>query len=257
MMTASPSSSFAASYDLSGQVALITGASGGIGTAIAELFAERGCRLVLVDRSPAGAALARRLGPQHIHLTADASHEASVCAAVAQAVAEAGRIDILVNNAGIALLAAAEDTTAAAWDQVMDVNLRGCFLYAREAGRHMLARGYGRIINMASQAATVGLDRHLAYCTSKAGLLGMTRVLALEWSPHGITTNAISPTVVETELGRRAWAGQVGDDFRKKIPTGRFAQPFEVAQATLYLASGAAGMLNGVNLAIDGGYTVI
>ena len=196
------STPFAAAYDLTGQVALLTGASGGIGTAVAELFAERGCRLVLVDRNPAGAALAARLGPQHIHLTADASDEVSVCAAVAQAIARTGRIDILVNNAGIALLAKAEDTTSAQWDQVMDVNLRGCFLYAREVGRHMLLRGYGRIINMASQAATVGLEQHLAYCTSKAGLLGMTRVLALEWSGHGITTNAISPTVVETELGR-------------------------------------------------------
>ena len=121
----------------------------------------------------------------------------------------------------------------------------------------MLVRGYGRIINMASQAATVGLEQHLAYCTSKAGLLGMTRVLALEWSGHGITTNAISPTVVETELGRKAWAGEIGVAFKKKIPTGRFAQPEEVAQATLYLASGAAGMLNGMNLALDGGYTAI
>lgn len=249
--------SFTAAYDLTGQVALLTGASGGIGTAVAELFAERGCRLVLVDRNPAGAALAARLGPQHIHLTANASDEASVCAAVAQAIAQTGRIDILVNNAGIALLAKAEDTTAAQWDQVMDINLRGCFLYAREVGRHMLVRGYGRIINMASQAATVGLDQHLAYCTSKAGLLGMTRVLALEWSAHGITTNAISPTVVETELGRKAWAGEAGVAFKKKIPTGRFAQPEEVAQATLYLASGAAGMLSGMNLALDGGYTAI
>lgn len=251
------STPFAAAYDLTGQVALLTGASGGIGTAVAELFAERGCRLVLVDRNPAGAALAARLGPQHIHLTADASDEVSVCAAVAQAIARTGRIDILVNNAGIALLAKAEDTTSAQWDQVMDVNLRGCFLYAREVGRHMLLRGYGRIINMASQAATVGLEQHLAYCTSKAGLLGMTRVLALEWSGHGITTNAISPTVVETELGRKAWAGEIGVAFKKKIPTGRFAQPEEVAQATLYLASGAAGMLNGMNLALDGGYTAI
>lgn len=251
------SPSFTAAYDLTGQVALLTGASGGIGTAVAELFAERGCRLVLVDRNPAGAALAARLGPQHIHLTADASDEASVCAAVAQAIAQTGRIDILVNNAGIALLAKAEDTTAAQWDQVMDINLRGCFLYAREVGRHMLVRGYGRIVNMASQAATVGLEQHLAYCTSKAGLLGMTRVLALEWSAHGITTNAISPTVVETELGRKAWAGEAGVAFKKKIPTGRFAQPEEVAQATLYLASGAAGMLSGMNLALDGGYTAI
>ena len=110
---------------------------------------------------------------------------------------------------------------------------------------------------MASQAASVALDQHIAYCASKAALLGMTRVLALEWSGRGITTNAISPTVVETDLARRAWAGEVGAAFKRKIPTGRFAQPEEIAHAALYLVSGAAGMLSGADVAVDGGYTIM
>jgi 2-deoxy-D-gluconate 3-dehydrogenase len=102
----------------------------------------------------------------------------------------------------------------------------------------------------------VALDRHLAYCTSQAGIVAMTKVMAAEWARHGITVNAISPTVVETELGRQAWAGEVGVAMKRRIPTGRFAQPEEIAMVAVYLASGAAGMITGENLVIDGGYTI-
>lgn len=244
-------------YDLNGQVALITGAAGGIGMAIARLFCARGCRLALVDRSQAVLDMAAALGAQHLGYVSDVTDEAAVRDVVRDTVAKTGRIDILLNNAGVGLLAKAEDMPSEIWDATMAINLRGPFLYAREVGRHMLERGYGRIVNMASQAATVALDQHLAYCASKAALLGMTRVLALEWSGRGVTANAISPTVVETDLGRRAWAGAVGANFRKKIPTGRFAQPQEIAHAALYLVSGAAGMLSGADIAIDGGYTIV
>jgi 2-deoxy-D-gluconate 3-dehydrogenase len=221
------------------------------------LFAERGARLALVDRDDAVRGAASKLGSKHLGYVADVTDEAAAIATVAQLVADAGRVDILINNAGIAKLARAEETAAAMWDETMAVNLRGTFLWAREAGKAMLAAGRGgRIVNMASQAAVVGLEGHLAYCASKAGLLGMTRVLALEWGPHGITCNAILPTVVETELGRQVWAGAAGAAFKRKIPTGRFAQPEEIAMAALYLASGAAGMVNGAELLVDGGYTV-
>lgn len=249
--------SFESVYDLSGQVALITGAAGGIGMAIAGLFAARGCRIVLVDRSDAVHAAAASLGAGHLGYASDVTSESAVKQVVADAIAKTGRIDILVNNAGVGLLAKAEEMPAEMWDTTMAINLRGPFLYAREVGRHMLERGYGRIVNMASQAAAVALDQHLAYCASKAALLGMTRVLALEWSGRGVTANAISPTVVETELGRRAWAGEVGVEFKKKIPTGRFAQPEEIAHTALYLVSGASGMLSGADIAVDGGYTIM
>ena len=242
-------------FDLGGQVALITGGATGIGKAIAELFAERGATLVLVDRSESVHEVARAFGPDHLAWVADVTDEAAAEKLVAATAEKLGRIDILLNNAGIGPLAKAEETSSELWDTTMAVNLRGPFLYAREVGKRMIAQGGGRIVNLASQAALVALDRHLAYCTSKAGILGMTRVLAMEWGPHGITVNAISPTVTETELGRSGWAGEVGVAFRKKIPTGRFAQPEEIALAALYLASGAAGMINGENLVVDGGYT--
>jgi D-threitol dehydrogenase (NAD+) len=247
--------SFAKAFDLSGQVALITGGASGIGKSIATLFAERGATLVLVDRSQTVHEVARSCGPLHLAWVADVADESAATSVVAASVEKLGRIDILVNNAGIGPLAKAEDTSAELWEMTMAVNLRGPFLYAREVGRQMIKQGGGRIINLASQAALVALDRHLAYCASKAGLLGMTRVLALEWAAYGITANAISPTVVETELGRSGWAGEIGVAFKKKVPTGRFAQPEEIALAALYLASGAAAMINGENLVIDGGYT--
>ena len=121
----------------------------------------------------------------------------------------------------------------------------------------MIEQSYGRIVNLASQASVVALDRHVAYCASKAAVVGMTKVLAAEWAAHGVTVNAVSPTVVETELGRKAWAGEVGDRMRERIPTGRFAQPREVASLIGYLAGESAGMITGENVVIDGGYSVI
>ncbi|MGY0197432.1 GolD/DthD family dehydrogenase [Leptothrix sp. BB-4] len=243
-------------FDFSGQVVLVTGGASGIGLAIAQQFAAGGGRLVLVDRDERVFGVAAGLGEAHLGLHADVSDEAQVVRVVDEAFERCGRIDVLVNNAGIGPLAPSEDTSCALWDLTMAVNLRGPFLFSREVGRHMLAAGRGRIVNLASQAALVSLDGHLAYCASKAGVLGMTRVLAAEWGPKGITTNAVSPTVVNTDLGARgSWAGEKGEAFRRKIPVGRFAEPDEIALAVLYLASAAAAMVNGENLVVDGGYT--
>ena len=248
--------SFDRAFDLGGQVALITGGASGIGKCIADLFAERGATLVLVDRDESVHETARSLGSQHLAWVADVTEESTTQKVVAESAEKLGRIDILINNAGIGPLDKAEDTSTELWDMTMAVNLRGKFLYAREVGKQMIKQGGGRIVNLASQAALVALDRHLAYCASKAGVLGMTNVLAMEWGPKGITVNSISPTVVETDLGARgSWSGEVGAAFKKKIPTGRFAQPEEIAFAALYLVSGVAGMINGENLVVDGGYT--
>ena len=241
---------------LTGLTALVTGGASGIGFAIATAFAESGARVALVDRDPTVEAAARTLGPDHIGLVVDVTAEGAPRHTVDDVVERLGRLDILVNNAGIARLAPAAEANRADWDLTLAVNLTAPFLFAQAAGVHMMARGSGRIINMASQAASVALQSHVAYCTSKAAIVGMTKVMALEWGPHGITVNAISPTVVETELGRRAWAGEVGEAMKRLIPSRRFAQPEEVAMAALYLASPAAAMVNGADFAIDGGYTI-
>lgn len=247
---------YARAFSLDGLTALVTGGASGIGFAIASAFAARGARVALVDRDLGTAEVASRLGAQHIGLTVDVTKEDAPRRAVDEVAACFGGLDILVNNAGIARLAPASEATRADWDFTMAVNLTAPFLFAQAASTHMVPRGWGRIINMASQAASVALQSHVAYCTSKAALVGMTKVLALEWGPHGVTVNAISPTVVETDLGRKAWAGEVGDAMRQLIPSRRFAQPDEVAMAALYLASPAAAMVNGADLAIDGGYTI-
>ena len=127
---------------------------------------------------------------------------------------------------------------------------------AQFVGREMIKGKGGKIINLASQAGVVGLDKHVAYCTSKAGIIGMTKVLALEWAEFHINVNSISPTVVLTELGKKAWAGEVGEAMKKKIPVGRFAFPEEIAAVALFLASDAAAMITGENIVIDGGFTI-
>jgi len=121
----------------------------------------------------------------------------------------------------------------------------------------MLEGGYGRIVNLASQAAVVGLEGHAAYCASKAGVLGLTRVLSMEWAGRGVTVNAVSPTVVETPLGKEIWAGEKGEKAKAAIPVGRFATPEEVASLIAYLCSDVAGMITGDNVLIDGGYTSV
>ncbi|PAU76784.1 GolD/DthD family dehydrogenase [Halomonas salipaludis] len=244
-------------FDFAGQVVLITGAANGIGKSLAERFAASGARLVLVDRSESLHELAAALPGEALVAVHDVADEAAVMASVAEACRHFGGIDVLVNNAGIGPLDAAEAMSSELWDQTQAVNLRGVFLFCREVGKAMLARGAGRIVNLASQAASVGLDGHLAYCTSKAGVLGLTRTLALEWGPRGITVNAVSPTVVETELGRYGWAGEKGERMKALIPTRRFAQPEEIAAAVMYLAAREAAMVNGADLRIDGGYTAI
>jgi NAD(P)-dependent dehydrogenase (short-subunit alcohol dehydrogenase family) len=245
------------SFRLDGRVALITGAVSGIGRATAEVFAERGARVVVADLDAAASrAGAQSLGGGAIGVRCDVADAVSVQAAVDEAVTAAGTIDILVNCAGIAALAPAEELTAQAWDRTMAVNLTGTFTTSQIVGRVMLEAGAGTIINLASQAATVALHEHAAYCASKAGVLALTRVLASEWGGRGITVNAISPTVVLTDLGRSAWSGPKGDAVKAQIPTGRFALPREIAGAAVFLASGAARMVNGADLVVDGGYTI-
>lgn len=239
---------------LSGRTAVITGAAGGIGIAMAEAFAAAGARLALIDIADCGAQ-ARALGPDHRAYRLDLMDPAAIRATVARIGEEAG-IDILVNNAGLGIVARAEDQAVEDWDRTQAINLRAPWLMAAAALPFLKRSGRGRIVNMASQAGVIGILEHAAYGASKAGLIGLTKVLALEWAPHGITVNAISPTVVETPMALVGWSGEKGEQARREIPVGRFARPTEVAAAAVFLASEAAAMITGENLMIDGGYTI-
>ncbi|WP_281351115.1 GolD/DthD family dehydrogenase [Microlunatus speluncae] len=248
---------------LTGRVAFVTGGASGIGRAIAERYQASGATVVLLDRDhDAATAVAVELNaaaedrPDLLPIACDVTATESVVAAVAEAVERAGEPDILVNSAGIARLAPAEALDDSDWDATLAVNLSGTYRMCREVGRRMLGRGRGKIINLASQAATVAIAEHAAYCASKFGVVGLTKVLALEWAGRGVTANSISPTVVLTPLGIDAWDNAKGEAHQAEIPVGRFAKPEEIAAVAAFLASAAADMINGADLVVDGGFTI-
>jgi NAD(P)-dependent dehydrogenase (short-subunit alcohol dehydrogenase family) len=241
-----------------GKIAVITGAASGIGYSVAHHLAERGARIVGIDLNERVDELMTELpGTGHHGIVKNLADPAAATEAITRTVETIGIPQILVNSAGLALLDAAVDVTPDRWQLTLDVNLSGTFYMAQAAGRVMLEAGYGRIINLASQAAVVGLDQHAAYCASKAAVIGLTHVLSLEWARHGITVNAVSPTVVETPLGKAAWAGEKGERAKNAIPVGRFAQPEEVASLIAFLAGDDAAMITGSNYLIDGGFTTV
>lgn len=248
---------------LAGKSVVVTGGGGGIGFAISELLVGLGANVALWDVSEAVTTRASSLtGDASSHgrvgralgLVVDVTSREAADRAMSLVASEFGGVDVLVHSAGVALLGAAESLQMEQWDATLRVNLSSAFLVAQSAFPYLKVRG-GRIINIASQAATVAIKHHAAYCASKAGLVGLTKVLAVEWGEHGITANCVSPTVVMTELGRKAWTGQRRADALGMIPMGRFAEPNEVAACVAFLASSQAAMVNGADLLVDGGWT--
>jgi NAD(P)-dependent dehydrogenase (short-subunit alcohol dehydrogenase family) len=243
------------SFSLAGKVAFVTGASYGIGEGLSRALAEAGARVAVGARSrePLGA-LAREIGGLAVPF--DVRDVADIRRAVADVERELGAIDVLVNNAGLGANHPALDVTEADWDEMMSVNLRGLFFTCQAAARGMLARRSGRIVNMSSQASLVGIENHAAYCASKGGVNQLTRVLALEWSPHGVTVNAVAPTFIVTpgtkeRLDNPAFRAKV----LERIPVGRVGTIDDVAAAVIYLASPAGALVTGSVLSVDGGWT--
>ncbi len=245
-------------FPLTGKVALVTGGASGIGAAVASAFAAKGAKVAVLDiNEDVARAKAEALGDAK-PFVCDVSDAASVNAAVAGVVAAFGGIDIAVNSAGVVFLAPAEELSLDYWDKTIAINLKGSFLVTQAVGRAMIAAGKGgKIVNLASQAGTVAIEDHVAYCASKFGVIGMSKTFAAEWGKYGITVNTISPTIVLTELGKKAWSGEKGEAAKKRIPAGRFAYPEEIAAAAVFLTSAGADMINGADLLIDGGYTIL
>jgi NAD(P)-dependent dehydrogenase (short-subunit alcohol dehydrogenase family) len=223
---------------------LITGGASGLGAAIAQAVREEGGTPVVLDRNPPADEL--------VDLSRPREAEAAV-----RRVAEAhGGLDAVVTAAGTDACGDILDVDADAWDRVIAVNLIGTAAVVRAALPH-LERSRGRVVTVASTLGLSAVSDATAYCASKFGVVGLSKVLAAEWGPRGVRVNTISPTVVLTELGRKAWDGPHGDALKKLIPVGRFAYPDEVAAAAVYLAADASAMVNGADLVIDGGYTIV
>ncbi len=248
------------SFSLDGQVAVVSGASRGIGHDLVLALAGAGATVVAAARRTEDLAdlldTVRALGGRATAVALDVTDQASIETAVARVLREHGRIDVLVNNAGLGFNHDALEITEADWDQIMDVNLKGLFFLTQAVARGMVARGYGRVVHLGSQAGLVGIRRHAVYSASKGGLDLLTKVLALEWAPSGVTVNTVAPTYVRTPgTAERLDDPEVAADILARIPAGRFASTTDVAAAVLYLASPSAGMVTGTVLPVDGGWT--
>jgi 2-deoxy-D-gluconate 3-dehydrogenase len=252
-------------FRLDGQVAIITGAAGGLGSAMARVFAAAGARLGLAElpaRLEAATILAQELAGAHgtaaLAVPLDVTDLAGIEAAVTQVEAGLGPPDILVANAGINIPKPALDVTEEDWDAVLDVDLKGVFFSCQAVGRRMVARRRGSIVAIASQNGVIGYPYRAAYCAAKAGVVNLTRVLALEWAESGVRVNAVAPTFVETPLTRVTLSNRaLREDILRRIPLGRLGTPEEVAHAVLFLASPAASLITGTCLLADGGWTAI
>jgi len=244
---------------LTGRVALITGASRGLGKAMALALASAGAKLALVSRDVAQLSAvaheARALGAEAQVFRADVADEAQVRQLERDVPAKLGPVDILINNAGTVIRSLCLDFTLADWNTVLHTNLTSAFLMSRSFVPQMKGKGYGRVINISSIMAHISMQRRTAYSASKAGLLGFTRALALELAPDKITVVSISPGPILTEMTAPVAADPVANaTFSQRVPLGRWGRPEEVGKLALYLCSDEASFITGTDILIDGGW---
>jgi NAD(P)-dependent dehydrogenase (short-subunit alcohol dehydrogenase family) len=245
---------------LAGRVAIVTGSSMGIGEAIAAAFLREGARVVVNSReqkrADEAAARLTRPGGEAAAVAADVATRAGVDRLVDEAVRRWSRLDVMVNNAGTSMIAPSVELAEADWRRTLDLNLTGAFLGCQAAARVMLPRGAGSIINIGSILGQLGLPKRAAYCASKHGLIGLTKVVGVEWGRQGVRVNCINPGYIKTPMDVHDQA--VGDytdaDITRRTPAGRFGSPADVATAAVWLASDDSAYVTGTSIDVDGGW---
>jgi NAD(P)-dependent dehydrogenase (short-subunit alcohol dehydrogenase family) len=249
---------------LAGKAAVITGAGSGIGEAMARLFAAEGARVVVADYDPAGGErVAREIaaqGGEAFFVQVDVSNARQVEQLIERAVERLGRLDVLCNNAGIGVAAVCHETSEADWDHTMAIDLKGVFLGCKYGIPHMLRQGGGVICNTSSVAGQVGVLNRAAYCAAKAGVLGLTKSIAIDYAERGIRCNALLPGTVNSPWIGKIIAQQSDPEAQRQVmaarqPIGRMGEPDEIARAALYLCSDDSAFVTGTGLVIDGGLT--
>jgi NAD(P)-dependent dehydrogenase (short-subunit alcohol dehydrogenase family) len=249
------------SFRLDGKVALVTGGARGLGLTMATALAEAGADVAITARAggageEAASKISSATGKRAKSFAADVTVADDITKLVTAVESSLGPIDILVNNAGVNVRGAIDQLSEADWDSVIDTNLKGPFLVARAVGPGMVKRGWGRVINLGSILGAVALGGRAPYASSKAGVINLTRVLALEWAGTGVTANAICPGPFATEMNLPLLNDPVKyQEFVKKIPMGRWGELDELAGAVVFLASPAASFITGTPLFVDGGWT--
>ncbi len=247
-------------FDLTGKIAIVTGASRGLGRAIAIGLAKAGADLVVTDVLDLKETVeeVRKAGRNAIGLKVDVTSRKDVEEMIKHVINKFGRIDILVNNAGIYRSAPAESMSEEDWDKVVDVNLKGEFLCAQEAGKQMIKQREGKIVNIASVADQFASPQSAAYNASKAGIISLTKTLAVEWAKHNIQVNSICPGVFTTPMTEGLMEDKIFlNTVRKDVPMARAGRPEELVGAVIFLASKASSYVTGHALVVDGGWTAI
>ena len=246
---------------LDGQVAVVVGGAGGIGEATARMYAHKGAKVVIVDCkdncNDVAQAIAKDYGTAALGIQCDVTSQESVDAMMKQVVKTFGEINVLAAMPGFVDLYRAADIEISSIEKHLAINAVGVFRVCQAAANQMIEQGKGgKIVCVTSQADFIAINKHVGYTMSKAALVGMIKVCALEWAEYGINVNGVAPTVVNTYMGERAWQGKVKTDMIEKIPAHRFAETDEIAAAVLFLSCPESNMITGEDLVVDGGFTI-